>query len=51
MARTCSQVRAARAARLFLLARPIKLLIYGVVVAVPGVDAKAPYFLNNSRAI
>ena len=32
--------RAARAARLFSLTRPIKFLICGVVVAVPVVDAK-----------
>ena len=36
-------MRAARAARLFFLIRPIKFLIYGVVVAVPVVDAKTPY--------
>ena len=41
-ARTCSYVRAARAARLFFLTRPIKFLIFGVVVAVAVVDAKAP---------
>ena len=39
-------MRAARAARLFFLTRPIKFLIYGVVVAVPVVDAKTPYKLN-----
>ena len=33
----------ARAARLFFHARPIKFLIYGVVVAVPVVAAKTPY--------
>ena len=33
----------AQTARLFLL-RPIKFLIYGVVIAVPVVDAKAPSF-------
>ena len=37
-------MRAARAARLFLLARPLKFLICGVVFAVSVVDAKAPYF-------
>ena len=42
-ARTCSSERAARAARLFFHTRPIKFLIYGVVVAVPVVDAKTPY--------
>ena len=36
-------MRAARAARLFFLTRPIKILICGVVVAVAVVDAKAPY--------
>ena len=39
-------MRAARAARLFSLGRPIKFLTCGVVVAVPVIDAKAPYFLN-----
>ena len=38
-------MRAARAARLFFRTRPIKFLIYGVVVAVAVVDAKAPYCL------
>ena len=33
-----AQVRAARAACLFLLGRPIKFLICGVVVAVPVID-------------
>ena len=41
-ARTCSLKRAARAARLFFLTRPIKFFICGVVVAVAVVDAKAP---------
>ena len=36
-------MRAARAARLFFLSRPIKILICGVVVVVAVVDAKAPY--------
>ena len=36
-------MRAARAARLFFLTRPIKILICGVVVAVAVVDAKVPY--------
>ena len=36
-------MRAARAARLFFLTRPIKTLICGVVVVVAVVDAKAPY--------
>ena len=35
-------MRAARAARLLFLIRPIKFLICGVVVAVPVVDAKGP---------
>ena len=48
MARTCSKVRAARAARLFSLARPINFLICGVVVAVPVTDAKAPYLANTT---
>ena len=43
-ARTCSYERAARVARLFFHPRPIKFLIYGVVVAVPVVDAKTPYY-------
>ena len=34
----------ARIARLFF-RRPLKFLIYGVVIAVPVVDAKAPLFL------
>ena len=42
-ASNCFKVHAARAARLFSLARPIKFLIYGVVVAVPVINAKAPY--------
>ena len=37
-------MRAARAARLFSLARPIKFLFCGVVVAVPVIDVKAFYF-------
>ena len=41
-ARTCSLERAARAARLFFHTRPIKFLVYGVVVAVLVVDAKTP---------
>ena len=41
-ARTCSQERAARAARLFFHTRPIKFLVYGIVVAAPVVDAKTP---------
>ena len=45
-------MRAARAARLFSLTRPIKFLIYGVVVAVPVVDAKTPlyFYLTDSRS-
>ena len=43
MARTCSKVRTARAARVFSLARPIKFLICGFVLAVPMIRAKAPY--------
>ena len=42
-------MRAARAARLFSLARPIKFLICGVVVAVPVVDAKAPKYDCGTR--
>ena len=42
-ARNRSKVRAARAARLFtFVIQPMKVLICGVVVAVPVVDAKAP---------
>ena len=37
-----SEVRAARAARLFLDIQPMKVLICGVVVAVLVVDAKGP---------
>ena len=37
-------MRAARVARLFSLARPIKFLICGVVFALPVIDAKAPYY-------
>ena len=43
-------MRAARAARLFFLTQPIKFLIYGVVVAVPVVDAKTPYLLTTLMA-
>ena len=39
-------MRAARAAQLFFHTRPIKFLIYGVVVAVPVVDAKTPQFCS-----
>ena len=38
----CSNARAARAARIFFLIRPIKFLLSGVVVADPVIDAKAP---------
>ena len=41
-ARNCSKVRAARAARLRFVMQPMKVLICGVVVAVPVVDAKVP---------
>jgi len=41
-------VRAARAAQLFFHTRPIKFLIYGVVLAVPVVDAKTPYFNSTT---
>ena len=37
-------MRAARTARLFFHTRPIKYLTCGVVVAVPVIYAKAPYF-------
>ena len=40
IARICSKVRAARAARLFFLIEPIKFLIFDAVVAV---GTKAPY--------
>ena len=46
-ARTCSQGRAARAARLFFLIRPIKFLIFDVA-AVDVVDAKAAYCYKYS---
>ena len=39
-------IRAVRAARLFLLTRPIKFLICGVVVAVAVVDAKLPNIIK-----
>ena len=42
MARTCSKVRVARAARLFFLTRPNKFSIFGIVVTFPVVDAKTP---------
>ena len=38
-ARNCSKVRTARAAESFVLVRPIKILIIGVVIADPAVDA------------
>ena len=38
-ARNCSKVRTARAAQSFVLVRPIKFLIIGVVIADPAVDA------------
>ena len=41
--KNCSKVRAARAARLFFPTRPIKFLIYGLVVTVSVVGAKTPY--------
>ena len=41
-------MRAARAAQLFFHTRPIKFLIYGVVLAVPVVDAKTPYFHSTT---
>ena len=47
MARSCSKVRAARAARLFFLIRPIKFFIWGIVIAIPVVDAKALGSLRN----
>ena len=43
-------MRAARAALLISLARPIKFLICGVVVAVPVTDAKAPFVLFEAVA-
>ena len=36
-------MRAACAARLFFLTRPIKFLIYGIVLEVPVINAKTPY--------
>ena len=44
--RNYSKVRTARAARLFVLIRPIKFLIYDVIVAVSVVDSKVPYYLR-----
>ena len=41
-------MRAARAAQLFFHTRPIKFLIYGVVLAVPVFDAKTPYFYSTT---
>ena len=40
----CSKKRAARAARLSLLIKPIKSLIFGVVVAVVVVISQTPYY-------
>ena len=37
-------MRAARAARLFFLTRPIKFLTFGSVVAVDDVDVSTPFF-------
>ena len=42
-------MRAARAARLFFLTRPIKFLIYGVVFAVPVVHAKTLLLFSRGR--
>ena len=42
-ARNSSDLRAARAVRLFFLTQPIKFLIYGVVVAVNVAHTKDPY--------
>ena len=39
------------AARLFFVIRPIKSLIYGVVVAVDVIDAKAPFWRNDGPRI
>ena len=39
-------MRAARAAQLFFHTRPIKFLLYGVVLAVPVVVAKTSYFYS-----
>ena len=52
MARTCSQVRAARAARaarLFSLARQIKFLICGVAVAVPVIRVLETFRSDNDH--
>ena len=51
MAWNCSKVRAARAARLFFVIQSMKVLICGVVVAVPVVDAKAPHYLFLERLL
>ena len=48
-ARNCTEVRAARAARLFVLTPPIKFLICGVVVAVLLSMVKLPNFTKTKN--
>ena len=48
-AQNCTEVRAARAARLFVLAPPIKFLICGVVVAVLVSVLKLPNFIKTTN--
>ena len=43
----CYKVRAARAARLFLLIQPIMSLFYGVIVVLPSSLLKLPYAGKN----
>ena len=40
----CLEVPATRAGRLFVLTRPIKFLIFGVIIAAPVVDAVAHFY-------
>ena len=53
IARNCSKVRAARAAQCFFLVRPIKYLIFGVVITDPAVDANTllSYLLYRSMYV
>ena len=52
-ARNCSKVRAARAAQCFVLVRPIKYLIIGVVIRDPAVDANTllSYLLHRTMYV
>ena len=47
MSLTCSQVRVARAARLFFFTRPMKFLIRDVVILVSVVDANTRYYVRS----